>query len=206
VNSHIASRRSNWLCYFLHFSGKILMLMRATVVMLSLVTAVGVSNAAESLTLDAKKSKIEFVGAKPDGKHAGGFKEFAAKAMADFEDPTKGSLEIEIATASLWSDAEKLTSHLKNPDFFDVRKYPKINFKSTQIVPGGEEGQLKILGVMKMLDKEVKVEIPATVEVSDSEVKLVSDFKIDRTKWGMDYGKGKINDEVVIKVSFLFSR
>ncbi|XZE54272.1 YceI family protein [Planctomycetaceae bacterium SH139] len=182
------------------------MLMRATVVMLSLVSVVGVANAAESLTLDTKKSKIEFVGAKPDGKHAGGFKEFTAKAMADFEDPTKGSLEIEIATASLWSDAEKLTSHLKNPDFFDVRKHPKINFKSTQIVPGDEAGQVKILGVMKMLDKEVKVEIPATVEVSDGGVKLVSDFKIDRTKWGMDYGKGKINDEVAIKVTFLFTR
>jgi len=166
----------------------------------------GSAVAAEKLTLDKEKSKITFVGSKPEGKHDGGFKTFEVSAMADFDQAENSSLEIMIDTASLWSDDEKLTNHLKNPDFFDVRKYPKIQFKSTKIEAGGGDSTVKFIGKMKMLDKEVEVTIPASFELSDTSLKLVADFKIDRTKWGMSYGEGKIDNMVAIKATFVLNR
>jgi len=160
---------------------------------------------AEDLTLDAKASKITFVGAKPDGKHEGGFNKFACKATADFERPENGSLVIDIDTASLWSDNEKLTNHLKNPDFFDVRKYKTIKFESTKIVTGEDETAAKLVGKMTMLGKTVDVEVPVTVAMEGSTLTLNSDFKIDRTKWGMTYGEGKINNDVMIKALLVFN-
>ncbi len=56
----------------------------------------------------------------------------------DFGDPSKSSLNIDIDADSLFSDNEMLTNHLKNPDFFDVRKYPTITFESTSIEPVNE--------------------------------------------------------------------
>lgn len=185
--------------------------MKLSVLALAIATVVSmvstnVAQAAEELKLDLEKSKIGFVGGKPDGtKHEGGFKKFEAKAMADFEDATKSSLSIKIKTESLWSDAEKLTAHLKNPDFFDVRKYPEAVFTSTSIEPHGE-GSGSIKGKLKMLAKEVEIEFPIKVEMDGSMIKISGEFKIDRTKWGMNYGEGKINKDVELNVELAFKR
>jgi polyisoprenoid-binding protein YceI len=164
----------------------------------------GTAGAGEILKLDSEKSKIGFVGKKTDGQHVGGFKKFDAKAVADFENPSAGSLEITIDTNSLWSDDDKLTNHLKNPDFFNVRKYPQIVFKATKITANEEEA--KLTGQLTMLDKTVEVTVPAKVTVVDEAIELTASFTIDRTKWGMNYGAGKIDNDVAITAVLVFER
>jgi polyisoprenoid-binding protein YceI len=162
--------------------------------------------AAETLKLDKEASKITFVGSKPEGKHEGGFKSFEITGFTMAEDASKGELELMIQADSLWSDDDKLTNHLKNPDFFNVRKHPKITFKSTNFQKGKEPGTLLIEGKMRMLDKEVEVKIPASVESNEKAITLKAEFKIDRTKWGMTYGEGKIDKDVSIKATLVMSR
>lgn len=175
-------------------------------VMLLLVTGSNISRAAEPLKLNPEKSNISFVGHKADGKHEGGFKKFEVDAKADFEEPTKSTMKIVIKTESLWSDDEKLTAHLKNPDFFDIRKYPEIVFESTKVETTDEDGAAKLTGKLKLLDKTEELTVPAKVEVVGDSLKIVATFKLDRTKWGMNYGKGKINDEVDITAELVFGR
>lgn len=171
---------------------------------------IAVSSAtAEDLELVQDESRIEFVGSKPDGKHEGGFKKFDVDAQANFEDPSKSSLAVKIDANSLWSDNDRLTNHLKSPDFFDVRKYPTITFKSTKIEPGEKEGdaaKATITGDWTMLGKTVEVEIPIVAVVSEEAVIMEADFTIDRTKWGMTYGQGKVNNEVKVTARFAFER
>ncbi len=169
-------------------------------------SATSLAFSADALTLNQEKSKIEFVGSKDDGKHEGGFKKFEAAALADFESPAQSKLEITIDTTSLWSDNPKLTNHLKNPDFFDVRKHPQITFKSREIVVGETEKHVTLHGAMTMLGKSVDVEIPAVVKIDDASVTLNADFKIDRTKWGMNYGQGQVHNDVAIKTVLVFER
>lgn len=168
--------------------------------------AAGVSSAAEKLSLDKEHSRIHFVGAKADGEHKGGFKKFTVDAEVDLEKPSSGSLEIVIEASSLFSDAAKLTNHLKSPDFFDVRKYPKITFKATKITHATDEVKAKIVGKLKMLGKEVEITVPVVAEVTDSKITLTTDFKIDRTQWGMDYGQGQINNEVAVTAVLVLNR
>ncbi len=169
----------------------------------------GAMTHAADLNLAKDVSKIEFVGSKPDGKHKGGFKKFEVAAVADFDSPDRSSLNIQIDAGSLWSDDEKLTNHLKSPDFFDVRKYPSITFESTEIVPGqGDDAEphAMIKGNMVMLGKSVEMEVPIKANVTDEAVELTAEFEIDRTKWGMDYGQGKIDNTVKISVELTMKR
>jgi len=160
---------------------------------------------AEEWKLDVEKSKIDFVGKKPDGAHKGGFKVFKAEAKADLENPQNGSLKLEIETDSLWSDDQKLTDHLKNPDFFDVRKHPKITFETTAIDAASEDN-VQLIGKMTMLGKTVEIKVPCKAILADGTAALTTEFKLDRTKFGMNYGKGKINDDVEITAKLTFKR
>ncbi len=160
---------------------------------------------AEDLKLDAEKSTIEFVGSKTDGKHTGGFKKFSVNAKADHDNPEKSEIVIEIETDSIYSDDNNLTQHLKNPDFFNVRKFPTIKFQSKKIALVGEDGA-EITGVLTMLDKDVEVTIPVKVQMTEDTLTMKTEFKIDRTKWGMNYGQGKINNEVEISSTMVFNR
>jgi polyisoprenoid-binding protein YceI len=174
----------------------------ATVALLAFVASPAL---AEKLNLNKKESKISFVGKKTDGEHKGGFKEFKAEGEANLEAPDKSKLKIEIDTTSLWSDDEKLTDHLKNPDFFDVKKYPSITFEMTGMEGVGSESPT-LIGKLTMLGQTSELKVPCQASVTDSELVLDADFKLDRTKWGMTYGKGKINEEVVIKATMHFDR
>ena len=85
---------------------------------------VGEPNTSNSLAINPSNSKVEFVGAKVTASHPGGFSDFAGTVSVG--DPIETSkIDITIQTASLFADKEKLTKHLKSPDFFDVEKFPR---------------------------------------------------------------------------------
>jgi polyisoprenoid-binding protein YceI len=161
---------------------------------------------AAGLSLVPGDSEINFVGSKPDGKHKGGFTKFTVDAHAD-EDPAKSSIAVEIDAKSIWSDDEKLTNHLKSPDFFDVRNNPTITFESTKVTPGDKEGDHAtgtITGKMTMLGKTVEIEVPIEAEMTEQSIAITAEFTIDRTKWGMTYGQGKIENDVKVNLKFVF--
>ncbi len=162
-------------------------------------------HAADVLTLVEQKSRIEFVGSKAGGSHRGGFKRFTVDATGDWADLAKGSFRIEIDAASLWSDDGGLTAHLKTRDFFDVSRYPKIEFEATRIELLGTQ-EAVVTGKLTMLGKTVELTIPCKIDVGDGGLRVKAEFTIDRSQWGMTHGKGRINDEVEITAGLAFGR
>jgi polyisoprenoid-binding protein YceI len=149
--------------------------------------------------LTSDNTTVSFVGKKTGGKHDGGFKKLTGSATVPDGDLTKLALEVEIDTDSIFSDDAKLTTHLKSPDFFDVKNKPKATFKVTKVEKGDKTytvtGDLTLLGTTKSLN------FPATIKTADDTFTLTSDtFAIDRTVWGMNYGKGKIEDKVDLTI------
>lgn len=150
--------------------------------------------AAADVTLTGENTKIEFTGKKPDGKHDGGFKTLTGAWTAPGGDVTKGAIEVTIQADSLWSDNDGLTKHLKNQDFFDVKTHKTAKFKSTKIEKDGSK--YKITGDLTLLGKTKSISFPAEIKGNT----LSSAFTIDRTDFGMTYGKGKIEDKVALRV------
>jgi polyisoprenoid-binding protein YceI len=153
------------------------------------------------LAIDPSNSKIEFVGAKVTRSHQGGFTDFAGKL--ELSEPLEDSrVEVTIQTASLYSDEEKLTKHLKSADFFDVEKIPTATFRSTEITKSGEghtiTGDLTLHGVTK------RITFPASVTVGEGTVKATAEFSINRHDFGITYPgmpDDLIRDLVVIKLT-----
>ena len=161
--------------------------------------------AANSPTLVAEKSKIEFVGSKPSGSHKGGFKTFTVDGNIDWDNLSKSSLKLDIDAASLWSDDGGLTSHLKNRDFFNVGNFPKIQFDATKIELGSD-GAATVSGKLTMLDQSIDTSIPCKITITDSGLTVTAKLTIDRTKWGINYGQGRVNNDVDVKATLVFER
>lgn len=152
----------------------------------------------DKFTLTGDTAKVTFTGTKTGGKHEGGFKKLAGTATATGTDPATLKIELEIETDSLFSDDEKLTKHLKSPDFFNVAEFPKATFKVTK-VEKSDKGYTQT-GDLTMLGKTKEVSIPSTIKLTAEGLTIDAEFKIKRSDWGMVYGKGKVDDEVALKI------
>lgn len=155
----------------------------------------------EKYSITPGSSKIEFVGSKVTGSQAGAFEKFSG--AIDFNgQPEKSKVNITIDTASVTTDAPELTQHLKTADFFDVAKYPRAIFVSTEIKPGGERGASHtVTGNLELHGVTKSITFPATIVVEPGSVKVDSTFAINRKDFGINYAGGAdnlIRDEVVL--------
>jgi polyisoprenoid-binding protein YceI len=165
----------------------------------ALVAALPVLAFATDFPLTGKNTEVKFTGTKPNGKHDGGFKSVTGTASVTGTDATTLKIKLDIDTTSLYSDNEKLTTHLKSPDFFGVKSNPKATFESTKVEKDGAD--YKVTGDLTMLGQKKSITFPAKIAATDTGVTLTSSFSIDRTQWGMTYGAGKVDNLVKLNVS-----
>jgi polyisoprenoid-binding protein YceI len=160
------------------------------------------AGATRTYAISPDTSTIEFVGSKVTGSHNGGFKKFEGQiAVADGRLANTGS-KVVIDTTSIWADNDRLTGHLKSPDFFNVAAMPTATFETTAVADQGTNtlvtGNLTLHGVTK------QISFPAKVQVTDEGVNLNSEFAINRFDFEIKY-PGKANDlirkEVVLKLN-----
>jgi polyisoprenoid-binding protein YceI len=156
-----------------------------------------------------EKSSIRFVGAKVTRDHNGEFKNFDGSIEYVAGKPTNISFDIDLN--SVVTDEERLTGHLKSPDFFDVAKYPKATFTSTSLTeaPAGSAGGAthELKGTLDLHGVKKDVTIPVKAEQTADGVRTTSEFTINRHDWGISY-KGMaddlIKDNVLIRLDLLF--
>ncbi len=167
---------------------------------------VAVSQAADAVPtqggaaeLGPQNTKIQFVcahvGPKPEPRK-GGFGKFSGKAVADGK--SLKSVSVEIDTASLFTEFDMLTTHLKSPDFFEVRRFPTAKFESTKIESGA--GGRQITGKLTLHGVTKEISFPAKVEVTEAGIVLVSEFTINRLDFGINYDPKKVEDKVALTV------
>ncbi len=150
-----------------------------------------------TVPLTGDNCTITFVGTKKGGKHDGGFKKLSGNAKFG-ADPTTLKIDVEIDMNSMFTDNEKVTDHLKSPDFFDVKNNPKSKFTVTKVEK--DKDGYKMTGKLDMHGKSKEITMPAKITQTGDSLKLESTFKINRFDWDVKYGKGKVDDNVEIKV------
>jgi polyisoprenoid-binding protein YceI len=147
------------------------------------------------------ESTVNFVASKVTRSHDGGFKNIAGTVQVA-DGKIVGSPEIRINMKSIWTDTDKLTGHLKTPDFFDVEKYPVSTFTVTSIEPAG--AQQKVTGNLNMHGETKSISFPADIQIADDAVTINAEFAINRRDFNVNYpGKPNdlIRDNVVLKLA-----
>jgi polyisoprenoid-binding protein YceI len=95
-------------------------------------------------------------------KVPGFFRKFEGSLQLDPADLTKGSVSFTIDASSIDTNEPARDKHLRSDAFFDVDKFPKITFKSTQVrrVAGDKiqvDGNLTIRGITRLVTLDTEV-------------------------------------------------
>ena len=99
-----------------------------------------------------------------------------------------------IAVTNLNDAGEKATleSHLKDKDFFDVKKYPEASFKIEEVLPSNlpafnwvVRGSLTIKGTSNTVNVPVRMSTDGKTLEAES-----ASFIINRTQWGINFRSG----------------
>jgi polyisoprenoid-binding protein YceI len=159
----------------------------------------------ETVVLNPQNTTIAFTAAKVTASHPGGFREHAGTIELDPQRPEASSLSIVIQTASIFTDSDRLTNHLKTDDFFDVATHPTATFTSTAIRAGGEGNATHtITGTLAMHGVTRELTFPATVTVAPDRVRADAAFSINRREWNLVYPgmpDDLIRDEVDLRLT-----
>lgn len=162
----------------------------------------GATTSAGTKYLFTPASQVNFTGSKVTGSHSGGFKAFTGYFTIKDGTPVGDDHKVVIDMSSTFTDAEKLTGHLKSADFFDVEKFPQSTFDVTAIKKDSETAYT-VSGNFTLHGQTKNISFPATVSQSGDTVKIDAKFDINRKDFGIVYaGKADdlIRDEVVIEL------
>jgi len=140
----------------------------------------------------------------------GRFKTSTAKIALDDADLTKSQVSLEADVSSIDTGDQKRDDHLKSPDFFDAKKFPKLTFKSTKIAKAGSAykltGDLTIRDVTKSVTFDATVSAPVKTPWGNQARAAKVTGKIKRADFGLKWNKaletgGVVDgDEVTIDV------
>ena len=129
---------------------------------------------------------------------AGKFDKWTATLAFTSPDVSSGVLEVKIQSASVDTGSDMKNNKLKSDDFFDVKKYPEITFRSTKIVETGPntyevDGDFLVRGV----SNPEKLTLTVSGKGTESGV-IKGTMVFNRKNYGMGGGIPfiKIADEV----------
>jgi len=168
------------------------------------VTAATPATAGERLEITPQNSKITFTGSKVTGIENGSFEKFTGTIELVGSDVEKSRVSIEIDLNSITTESKGLSDHLKTADFFDVQKFPKATFTSTQIKAATGSNAYQITGILDLHGVKKAITFPAAIKVDPDSISVNSEFSINRKDFGIVYpGKANdlIRDEVVLKLA-----
>lgn len=158
-----------------------------------------------TLPFDQRASKIAWTGAKVTGSHDGGFGAFTGTVDLVDRDPVRSRVRVEIDIASITSDNDRLTGHLKSPDLFDVARFPHARFTSTSIRAGAAGGATHtVTGNLELHGVTRAITFPATIRVADDRVDVDAAFSINRREFGINYPgmpNDLIRDDVALRLT-----
>ncbi len=150
---------------------------------------------AQTQKINIKKSTINWTGKKVTGEHVGIIKFKDGMLVFKEGKVNGGSFIVNMTTLSntdqTGKDKADLENHLKSADFFNTKEYTtaKLIFKSIK------EKSKNLYSVIADLTIKGKTN-PIAFDLAVLDKTATADLKIDRTKFGIQYGSGSFFDDL----------
>jgi polyisoprenoid-binding protein YceI len=163
----------------------------------------GPALAADVYTYDGVHSSVSFKARHLDISWIHGrFNEVEGVFSLDREDPRRSKFELTIHADSIDTANAARDEHLRQPDYFDTKQFPTIEFKSTSVKP--LDGGYEVTGDFTMHGKTKRITfvLQGGKEIEHKGTKRVgfsTELSLRRSDFGFDKNAiGPIGDEALV--------
>jgi polyisoprenoid-binding protein YceI len=170
-------------------------------------SGLGTAATADDYVIDAAHSGVNFKISHLGLAYVHGrFDSFAGSFAIDSSDPAKSSFTLSIKPETVDTNNTGRDTHLRGPDFFNVKQYPVISFTSTSVKPSEEgyevTGDLTLHGATKPVTFSLKggksAEFPPGVKRTGYSTELV----LKRSDFGVGKPMPALDDDIFVSISF----
>lgn len=174
----------------------------ALILGLSSFVTMNAKNDVVNYAVNAEKSKIDWIGSKKGDFHTGIFPIKSGSVSVEAGKLTGGKFVIDLAGVKVTDAAggDRLTGHLKSPDFFDVAKFAEATFEINTVNYTSAQ-TADVSGTLNIKGAVVPVKFVANVRSADEKGFFAQAFlSIDRTLLGVNYGPGMVSNDVQLAI------
>jgi polyisoprenoid-binding protein YceI len=123
---------------------------------------------------------------------SGSFTKFRAEVKTNETDFTTAQIDLTAEMESVNTNNEQRDAHLRASDFFEVEKYPKLQFKSTKVEKADSDtfflhGELTLKGITRPVKLHVEYNGVIKDPWGDERAGFVITGKINRSEWGINF-------------------
>lgn len=125
--------------------------------------SIGRASAAEQLHIGAARGSIDFaIGDSKIFRTTGSFKEWQGLVLVDDADVARSTVQVNVNTGSIEMMDAQQSEMLKDADFFDVAKFPKMTYRSSKVTRTSDttlkvEGAITLRGITRPMELAVSV-------------------------------------------------
>ncbi len=137
----------------------------------------------------------------------GRFNVLDGSIVLDEDDIRQSSVTATIKASSIDTGNKRRDVHLQSSDFFDVERFPDIQFKSSRVARGKDRDSLEVDGTLTIRDKTVPVAL-AVNEMDRSRSPKGEEYvyysattELDRFAFGINYGRAFIGRKLKVTIN-----
>ena len=163
--------------------------------------------AADALKVDPVHSSFVFkVNHANIGHIWGKFSEFGGTISIDDSDLTKSTFDITVNPASVDTGNKKRDEHLQTPDYFNVKEYPTVTFKSTSVKKVSDNrmevtGDLTLHGVTQSITVPVEILGKGEFPKGNGRIGIEATFSVKMSEYKIKGDPKSVGDEIFLVAS-----
>ncbi len=131
----------------------------------------------------------------------GDFKGLTGTIKYDPAQPTAADFDVSVDASTIDTDIESRDNHLRKKEYFDVKTYPKISFKSTKITKANKDGYLYMFGNITIKGVTQEVKFPFTATSRNGGYLFEGSFKLNRRDFNVGGSSISLSDNVTVTLS-----
>ena len=166
-----------------------------------------VSHNRRAWQFDPAYSTVEFVVRNLWYNVKGRFDVLDGSIVLDEDDIRQSSVTATIKASSIDTGNKRRDTHLQSADFFDVEKFPDIEFRSTRVDRGKDRDSLDVDGTLTIRGKTLPVAL-AVNEMDRSRSPKGEEYvyysattELDRFAFGINYGRAFIGRKLKVTIN-----
>tara|TARA_B100000614_G_scaffold245279_1_gene250216 strand:+ start:1997 stop:2590 length:594 start_codon:yes stop_codon:yes gene_type:complete len=147
--------------------------------------------------VNTKSSTVKWKGSKITSSHEGGVSIKEGALAFNHGTLVGGNFIIDLNTITCTdilkeSKNEYFVNHLKDEDFFDVKKFPEASLQITKVNKLSEVNKYEITGNLTIKGITNPITFISDIKINRNSFLATAKLKIDRTKWDIIYKSGNI--------------